>query len=107
MMPEPSDDPIFAFDSIASILVERGELIEEDRPLREAFLKRKLTSAGLIRERRHATKQRKSRADFVGSWMAPPQSGLWFQRKFSGLRIFCYGNHIQPTRADSFPRSIH
>lgn len=71
------------FDLIASVLVERNELIEEDRPLREAFSKRKLISAGPIRERRIATRQRKSRADFVGSWMAPPRLDLWFQRKFS------------------------
>jgi nondiscriminating aspartyl-tRNA synthetase len=33
--------------------------------------------------------------------MAPPQLSLWFQQRFSGLRIFCYGDHVQPTRADS------
>ena len=117
------------FDLTASVLVERNELIEEDRPLREAFSKRKLTEAGPSRERRNATRQRKSRADFVGSWtraaaiglrfqaqsragivgswMAPPQLGLWFQRKFSNKRIFRYGNQIQPTRADLYPRSIY
>jgi hypothetical protein len=33
MTHDSSADPIIAFDSIASILVEGGELIEEDRPL--------------------------------------------------------------------------
>src|SRR5262245_24406282 len=69
------------FDLIASILVERSELNEEDRPLREAFSKRKLMSAGPSRARRDATRQRESRAAIVGSWMAPPQLGLWSQAR--------------------------
>jgi hypothetical protein len=90
---------LLGFDLITSILVERSELVEEERPLGEAFSKRKLTSAGPIRERRYATGQRNREPHLSEAGWHRRNWICGSSGNFPDKRIFRYGDQIQAARA--------